>query len=78
MLFDNKTKDESKRCGQVQQLLSLVNKIISQNCGRPYTDELFTELKVKVLQMGAMLILKFRQIMLYMSLNSLLDYRREQ
>lgn len=46
MLFDNKTKDESKRVDQVQQLLSLVNKVIAQNGGQPYTDEIFAEVKV--------------------------------
>lgn len=46
MLFDNKTKDEMKRVEQVEQLLSLVTGIIIQNGGHPYTDELFTELKV--------------------------------
>ena len=50
VLFDNKTKDEGKRFGQVQQLLSFVNMVLSRNGGRPYTDELFTQLKVKVLQ----------------------------
>ncbi|KAK7404203.1 hypothetical protein VNO78_04886 [Psophocarpus tetragonolobus] len=45
VLFDNKTKDEGKRFGQVQQLLSYVNMVLSRNGGRPYTDELFTELK---------------------------------
>ncbi|KAL1292482.1 hypothetical protein HN51_053087 [Arachis hypogaea] len=45
VLFDNKTKDERKQFAQVQRLLSLVNKVISQNCGRPYIDELFVELK---------------------------------
>ncbi|KAI4332339.1 hypothetical protein L6164_017258 [Bauhinia variegata] len=45
VLFDNKTKDERKRYEQVQQLLSLVNTVIEQNGGKPYTDELFTELK---------------------------------
>lgn len=48
MLFDNKTKSEMKRAEQVQQLLSLVNGIIMQNGGQPYTDELFTELKVLI------------------------------
>jgi len=47
VVFDNKTKDEGKRSGQVQQLLSFVNIVVSQNGGRPYTDELFTELQVK-------------------------------
>lgn len=46
MLFDNKTKDESKRVKQVENLLYLVNKVISQNGGRPYTDEIFAEVKV--------------------------------
>ncbi|XP_020214683.1 immune-associated nucleotide-binding protein 9 [Cajanus cajan] len=45
VLFDNKTKDERKRVGQVQELLSFVNMVLSRNVGRPYTDELFTELK---------------------------------
>lgn len=47
MLFDNKTKDEKKRLGQVQELLNVVNMIISHNGGRPFTNELFIELKVK-------------------------------
>ena len=46
VLFDNKTKDELKKAEQVQQLLTLVNMVIAQNGGQPYTDELFTELKV--------------------------------
>ncbi|PON81437.1 AIG1-type guanine nucleotide-binding (G) domain containing protein [Trema orientale] len=45
VLFDNKTKDESKRVYQVQHLLSLVNKVIAQNGGQPYTDEIFAEVK---------------------------------
>ncbi|KAJ8759571.1 hypothetical protein K2173_007199 [Erythroxylum novogranatense] len=45
VLFDNKTKDELKRVNQVQELLVLVNKVISQNNGQPFTDELFMELK---------------------------------
>ncbi|CAJ2655397.1 unnamed protein product [Trifolium pratense] len=45
VLFDNKTKDEKKQSEQVQRLLSFVNTVVSNNDGRPYTDELFTELK---------------------------------
>ncbi|TYJ01211.1 hypothetical protein E1A91_A13G137700v1 [Gossypium mustelinum] len=45
VLFDNKTKDETKRVTQVQDLLTLVNMVIEQNGGQPYTDELFAELK---------------------------------
>ncbi|KAG5047710.1 hypothetical protein JHK82_017070 [Glycine max] len=47
VLFDNKTKDEKKRLGQVQELLNVVNMIISHNGGRPFTNELFIELKEK-------------------------------
>ncbi|KDO45855.1 hypothetical protein CISIN_1g017924mg [Citrus sinensis] len=50
VLFDNKTKDEAKGTEQVRQLLSLVNSVIVQNGGQPYTDELkrgATELRDK-------------------------------
>ncbi|KAL3845677.1 hypothetical protein ACJIZ3_003080 [Penstemon smallii] len=45
VLFDNKTKDELKKSEQLNQLLSLVNEVVDKNGGRPYTDELFMELK---------------------------------
>ncbi|XP_071722415.1 LOW QUALITY PROTEIN: immune-associated nucleotide-binding protein 9-like [Rutidosis leptorrhynchoides] len=45
VVFDNKSKDKAKKAEQVQQLLSLVNMVISENGGMPYRDELFTELK---------------------------------
>ncbi|KAJ0085249.1 hypothetical protein Patl1_07556 [Pistacia atlantica] len=45
VLFDNKTKDETKRAKQVGKLLSLVNRVIVQNGGQPYTDEIFAEVK---------------------------------
>jgi hypothetical protein len=47
VLFDNKTKDEKKRLEQVQQLLTNVDMVISNNGGQPYRDDLFIELKVK-------------------------------
>ncbi|KAK9270806.1 hypothetical protein L1049_026391 [Liquidambar formosana] len=37
VLFDNKTKDEFKNFEQVQKLLSLVNTVMVQNGGQPYT-----------------------------------------
>ncbi|KAL9432456.1 hypothetical protein AB3S75_027483 [Citrus x aurantiifolia] len=45
VLFDNKTKDAAKRTEQVRKLLSLVNFVIVQNGGQPYTNEIFAELK---------------------------------
>ncbi|KAG5021084.1 hypothetical protein JHK87_016939 [Glycine soja] len=47
LLFDNKTKDKEKQLGQVQQLLTRVDMVISQNGGLPFTNELFIELKEK-------------------------------
>lgn len=49
MLFNNKTTDKVKKAEQVQKLLSLVESVVKQNNGRPYTDELFHELQVKLL-----------------------------
>ena len=49
VLFDNKTKDQAKKAGQLHQLLSLVNMVIAQNGGKPFTNEIFTELKVRAL-----------------------------
>ncbi|KAA0067606.1 hypothetical protein IC582_021840 [Cucumis melo] len=51
VLFDNKTKDERRKVGQVQQLLSLVNGIVIQNGGLPYSDELFSELKAGAIKL---------------------------
>lgn len=45
VLFDNKTKDEVKKSEQLQKLLTLVNVVITENDGQPYTDELFGALK---------------------------------
>ncbi|KAK7334482.1 hypothetical protein VNO80_26239 [Phaseolus coccineus] len=43
VLFDNKTKDERKRLEQLQQLLNLVNIVISNNNGQPYTNKTFVK-----------------------------------
>lgn len=47
VLFDNKTKDEFKKDKQLEQLLFLVNEVVKNNGGKPYTDEIFAELKVR-------------------------------
>ncbi|XP_059630289.1 immune-associated nucleotide-binding protein 9-like [Cornus florida] len=41
VVFDNKTKDECKKSEQVGQLLSLVDEVMAQNDGRPYTYDIF-------------------------------------
>ncbi|XP_010245423.1 PREDICTED: immune-associated nucleotide-binding protein 8 isoform X2 [Nelumbo nucifera] len=45
VLFDNKTKDEKKQVEQVHQLLSLVDMVVAENGGQPYSDEFLAELK---------------------------------
>ncbi|KAL2231834.1 immune-associated nucleotide-binding protein 9 [Sesamum indicum] len=51
VLFDNKTKDELKKAEQLKELLSLVNAVVDNNGGKPYTDELFFELKAGALKL---------------------------
>ncbi|XP_043721455.1 immune-associated nucleotide-binding protein 9-like [Telopea speciosissima] len=45
VLFDNKTKSETKQVRQVRQLLSLVNMVIAENGGQPYSDAFLAEVK---------------------------------
>ncbi|XP_031490425.1 immune-associated nucleotide-binding protein 9-like isoform X1 [Nymphaea colorata] len=45
VVFDNKTKDEKKKAYQVKKLLSLVDGVVVENGGQPYTDEMFHRLK---------------------------------
>lgn len=45
VLFNNRTTDWTKKEGQVQELISLVNLVVEKSGGKPYTDELFVELK---------------------------------
>ncbi|ESR54821.1 Immune-associated nucleotide-binding protein 9 [Citrus sinensis] len=44
-VWANKTKDAATRTEQVGKLLSVVNSVIVQNGGQPYTDEIFAGLK---------------------------------
>ncbi|KAL4559661.1 hypothetical protein LXL04_031804 [Taraxacum kok-saghyz] len=45
VLFDNTTKYPTKISNQVQKLLSLVDMVSKHNGGKPYTNEIFTDLK---------------------------------
>ncbi|OWM67496.1 hypothetical protein CDL15_Pgr028359 [Punica granatum] len=45
VLFDNKTKDQDKKIAQVRELFSLVDAVISQNGGKPFSDEIFAEMR---------------------------------
>ncbi|KAH6789020.1 P-loop containing nucleoside triphosphate hydrolases superfamily protein [Perilla frutescens var. hirtella] len=45
VLFDNKTKEKAKKSEQLKKLVSLVDMVVEKNGRKPYTDELFVELK---------------------------------
>ncbi|XP_057817546.1 immune-associated nucleotide-binding protein 9 [Cryptomeria japonica] len=45
VVFDNRTKSETKRECQVTKLLETVDKSIADNGGRPYSNELFEKAK---------------------------------
>ncbi|XP_010244939.1 PREDICTED: immune-associated nucleotide-binding protein 8-like isoform X2 [Nelumbo nucifera] len=44
LAFDNKTKDKEKRDYQVKQFYSLVDKVLAENDGKSYKNELFIKL----------------------------------
>lgn len=45
-VFDNMTKDEAKLLRQRDELLSAVEDVVDNNGGKPYTNDLFEQLKV--------------------------------
>ncbi|KAK4352810.1 hypothetical protein RND71_028328 [Anisodus tanguticus] len=47
VLLDKETKDPLKKADQLEQLIFLVNVVVENNGGKPYTDDLFKELKVE-------------------------------
>ncbi|KAK6787266.1 hypothetical protein RDI58_015791 [Solanum bulbocastanum] len=47
VLFDNRTEDSFKKVEQLKELLFQVDLIVEKNDGKPYTNNLFKELKVE-------------------------------
>ncbi|XP_015078519.1 immune-associated nucleotide-binding protein 9-like [Solanum pennellii] len=47
VLFDNKTEDPVKKAEQLRNLISQVNLVVEKNSGKPYTRDLFMELKLE-------------------------------
>ncbi|XP_038907035.1 immune-associated nucleotide-binding protein 9-like [Benincasa hispida] len=45
LVFDNKTKNETKKVEQVEKLIEMVNGVVQQNGGKAYTHALFSNLK---------------------------------
>ena len=46
LLFDNKTKKKPKKAEQLQKLLKLVDAVVEENDGQPYSHVFFEEMKV--------------------------------
>ncbi|KAL5704148.1 hypothetical protein ACHQM5_022620 [Ranunculus cassubicifolius] len=51
VVFNNRTKDESKKAEQLEQLLGLVNQVTEENCGKPFSDELFAKMKEETMKL---------------------------
>ncbi|KAJ1701767.1 hypothetical protein LUZ63_001546 [Rhynchospora breviuscula] len=51
VLFNNRTKDQNEKDAQVQKLLLYVNRVIANNGGKPFSDEIFSELKLEALKL---------------------------
>ncbi|OWM67500.1 immune-associated nucleotide-binding protein 9-like isoform X3 [Punica granatum] len=65
VLFDNRTKDQDKKTAQVRELFSLVDAVINRNGGKPFSDEIFAEIRkgAKELQEQQEQVLKFKEEM---------------
>ncbi|XP_010277660.1 PREDICTED: immune-associated nucleotide-binding protein 8-like [Nelumbo nucifera] len=50
VLFNNKTRKENKKTGQINEISFLVNKVIAENGGKPYTNELFLKLQEETMR----------------------------
>ncbi|WMV34847.1 hypothetical protein MTR67_028232, partial [Solanum verrucosum] len=48
VFFDNKTEDPAKKAEQLRELLFHVNMVVQMAGGKPYTSELFEEVKMKL------------------------------
>lgn len=46
VVFDNRTKNKVKKDEQRNQLLKLIEEVLDRNGGKPYTSDLFHEMKV--------------------------------
>lgn len=46
VLFDNKTEDPAKKAKQFSELIFHVNMVVETTGGKPYTSNLFEEVKV--------------------------------
>lgn len=66
VLFDNKTKDEVHKKGQLKKLLRAVNSVISNTDGIPFSNQMFSQIKVIKLLLGFIFFLSV--------LNSILCY----
>ncbi|KAJ3706179.1 hypothetical protein LUZ61_009884 [Rhynchospora tenuis] len=47
VLFNNRTKDQNEKDDQVQMLMFYVNRVMANNGGKPFSDEIFSEIKLE-------------------------------
>ena len=52
VLFDNETKDEVRKKEQLKKLLHAVNSVISKTNGIPFSNRMFSQIKVIKLLLG--------------------------
>lgn len=45
IIFDNNTNDKIKREGQVKQLISLVDSVVTNSGGKPFSSQIFAQVK---------------------------------
>ncbi|KAJ4747299.1 P-loop containing nucleoside triphosphate hydrolases superfamily protein [Rhynchospora pubera] len=51
VLFNNRTKDQNEKDAQLQKLLFYVNRVIANNGGKPFSDKIFSKLKLEALKL---------------------------
>jgi hypothetical protein len=57
VLFENKTKDEVHKKEQLKKLLRAVNSVISNTNGIPFSNKMFSQIKVIKLLLGLLFFL---------------------
>ncbi|GAB2292941.1 hypothetical protein Dimus_027168 [Dionaea muscipula] len=50
VLLDNRSKDEAKKGRQLSELLRLIDTVVEENEGRPYSNELFAQWRVEAIK----------------------------
>jgi hypothetical protein len=46
ILFDNKTRDVQQQQKQLDKLLGSVDSVIQSNCGKPFSNQMFSQIQI--------------------------------